>query len=105
MDELNHLMAEHPMLTRLKASGNASATELSLDSRRPEDLFAPLAHSAAILFADAARNRVRKCGHCVPHFYDTRKKATQRWCTMQLCGNWLKVAACAVRGRTIGRKG
>jgi predicted RNA-binding Zn ribbon-like protein len=103
LDELNHLMAEHPMLTKLKASGNASTTELWFDPRRPEDLFAPLAHSAAMLFADADRNRVRKCGQCVLHFYDTSKKGTRRWCSMQLCGNRLKVAAYAARLRTIDR--
>ena len=58
IDELNTLMPEHPMLTRLKTSGNASTTELWFDPRQPEDLFAPLAHSAATLFAVAARNRV-----------------------------------------------
>jgi predicted RNA-binding Zn ribbon-like protein len=103
LNELNHLMAEHPMLTRLKASSNASTTELWFDPRRPEDLFAPLAHSAAMLFADADRNRVRKCGQCVLHFYDTSKKGTRRWCSMQLCGNRLKVAAYAARRRTIDR--
>ena len=99
--ELNHLMAEHPMLTRLKASGSTSTTELWFDARQPEDLFAPLAHSAAMLFAEVDRNRVRKCGQCVLHFYDTSKKGTRRWCSMQLCGNRLKVAAYAARRRTI----
>jgi predicted RNA-binding Zn ribbon-like protein len=99
IDELNHLMAKHPMLTRLKASGSTSAAELWFDPRQPEDLFAPLAHSAATLFADVDRNRVRKCGQCVLHFYDTSKKGTRRWCSMQLCGNRLKVAAYATRRR------
>ena len=99
IDELNHLMAEHPMLTRLKASGSASTTELWFDPRRPEDLFAPLAHSVAMLFAGVDRNRVRKCRQCVLHFYDTSKKGTRRWCSMQLCGNRLKVAAYAARRR------
>ena len=103
LDELNHLMAEHPMLTRLKTSGNASTTELWFDPRQPEDLFAPLAHSAAMLFSEADRNRVRKCGQCVLHFYDTTKKGTRRWCSMQLCGNRLKVAAYVARRRTIDR--
>jgi predicted RNA-binding Zn ribbon-like protein len=103
IDELNHLMAQHPMLTRLKASDHASTTELWFDPRRPEDLFAPLAHSAAMLFAVADRNRVRKCGRCVLHFYDTSKKGTRRWCSMQLCGNRLKVAAYAARRRAIDR--
>ena len=103
IDELNHLMAEHPMLTRLKASGSTSTTELWFDPRRPEDLIAPVAHSVAMLFADVDRNRVRKCGQCVLHFYDTSKKGTRRWCSMQLCGNRLKVAAYAARRRTIAR--
>ena len=67
--------------------------------RKPEDLFAPLAHSAATLFAEADRNRIRKCGQCVLHFYDTSKKGTRRWCSMQLCGNRAKVAAYAARRR------
>ena len=99
MDELNQQMAEHPMLTRLKAGGGAPTTELWFDPRRPEDLFAPLAHSAATLFADLDRNRVRKCRQCVLHFYDTSKKGTRRWCSMRLCGNRLKVAAYAARQR------
>jgi predicted RNA-binding Zn ribbon-like protein len=103
IDELNHLMTEHPMLRRLKANGSTSTTELWFDPRLPEDLFAPLAHSAAMLFADVDRNRVRKCGRCVLHFYDTSKKGTRRWCSMQLCGNRLKVAAYAARRRTIAR--
>jgi predicted RNA-binding Zn ribbon-like protein len=97
VDELNRLMADHPMRTRLKARGSESSTELWFDPSQPEDLIAPLAHSAATLFAHADRNRVRKCGQCVLHFYDTSKKGTRRWCSMRLCGNRLKVAAYAAR--------
>ena len=98
-DELNTLMAGHPMLTRLRANGNACATELWFETRRPEDLLAPLAHSAAALFATADRKRVRKCRQCVLHFNDTSKKGTRRWCSMRMCGNRLKVAAYAARRR------
>jgi len=98
-DELNRLMAEHPMRTRLKKMGHAPSTELWFDSRKPEDLFAPLAHGAATLFANVDRNRIRKCDQCVLHFHDTSKKGTRRWCSMQLCGNRLKVAAYAARQR------
>jgi len=97
--ELNRLMAEHPMLNRLKSSGSGSSTQLWFESRQPEDLFAPLAHSASVLFANVDRNRVRKCDQCVLHFYDTSKKGTRRWCSMQLCGNRLKVAAYVARRR------
>jgi len=97
--ELNRLLAAHPMLSKLQATGNAPSIELWFEPRQPEDLFAPLAHSAAKLLAEADRNRVRKCGQCVLHFYDTSKKGTRRWCSMQLCGNRLKVAAYAARQR------
>ena len=104
IDELNRLMAEHPMLFRLKESGSVSSTELWFEPRQPEDLFAPLAHSAATLFADVDRNRVRKCDHCVLHFHDTSKKGTRRWCSMRLCGNRLKVAAYTARKRMRAHK-
>jgi predicted RNA-binding Zn ribbon-like protein len=97
--DLNRLLAAHPMLSKFKASGNAPSMELWFEPRQPKDLFAPLAHSAAKLFAEADRHRVRKCGQCVLHFYDTSKKGTRRWCSMQLCGNRLKVAAYAARQR------
>jgi len=101
IDELNRLMAEHPMLTRLETRNSASSTKLWFEPRRPEDLFAPLAHSAAALFANVDPNRVRKCGRCVLHFLDTSKKGTRRWCSMQLCGNRFKVAAYAARQRKL----
>jgi predicted RNA-binding Zn ribbon-like protein len=97
--ELNRLLADHPMLTRLTARASHAATELWFAPQRPEDLFAPLAHSAAALFAGSDPARVRKCGHCVLYFLDTSKKGTRRWCSMRLCGNRLKVAAYAARWR------
>ncbi|HET8888700.1 MAG TPA: ABATE domain-containing protein [Candidatus Angelobacter sp.] len=101
VNELNRLMADHPMRTRLKTSGSECLTELWFDPRQPEDLLAPLAHGAATLFANVAHNRVRKCGQCVLLFHDTSKKGTRRWCSMQLCGNRLKVAAYAARLRLV----
>ena len=97
--ELNRLMAEHPMRTRLKGNGDERSPELYFTVRKPYDLFAPLAQSAAMLFTSVDRTRVRKCGKCVLHFLDTSKKGTRQWCSMQLCGNRLKVAAYARRKR------
>ena len=99
VEELNRLMADHPMRIRLRASGSSSSTELWFEPRQPGDLFAPLAHGAATLFAAVNRNRVRKCDHCVLQFHDTSKKGTRRWCSMHLCGNRFKVAAYAARQR------
>ena len=99
IDEINRLLAAHPMRTRLKLNGKAYSEELWFDPNQPEDLLAPLAHAAADLFANAPRDRVRKCEQCVLHFHDTSKKGTRRWCSMRLCGNRSKVAAYAARQR------
>ena len=104
LEELNDLMAKHPMRTRLRTKAKWCQTELWFEPCEPEDLFAPLAHSAAILFAALDRRRVRKCTGCVLHFYDTSRKGTRRWCSMQLCGNRLKVAAYAARRRKLARR-
>jgi len=98
VDELNRLMSEHPMLTKLR--GPMPVAGLWFAATQPEDLFAPIAHSAAMLFANLNHHRVRKCGQCVLHFYDSSKKGTRRWCSMQLCGNRRKVAAYAARQRS-----
>jgi len=99
LEELNRLLAEHPMRTRLRLAGRGHMKEAWFEAHEPEDLFAPLAQSAVNLFAGADRTRVRKCASCVLHFHDTSKKGTRRWCSMQMCGNRLKVAAYAARQR------
>jgi predicted RNA-binding Zn ribbon-like protein len=102
IEELNRLMAAYPMRSRLKkTNGKELLTELYFKPEKPEDLFGPLAHAAAMLFANRNRDRVRKCDRCVLHFVDTSKKGTRRWCSMQLCGNRLKVAAYAARRRLV----
>ncbi|HET9410209.1 MAG TPA: ABATE domain-containing protein [Candidatus Sulfotelmatobacter sp.] len=97
--ELNELLAMHPMRTRLKTGGRQLEIERYFEAREPEDLWAPLAHSAAMLFGTEDHKRVRKCDHCVGHFLDISKKGTRRWCSMKLCGNRHKVAAYAARQR------
>src|SRR5947209_3352411 len=61
VDDLNRLMFEHPMLVRLASTQNGLAKETWFATQRPEDLLAPVAHSAATLFTEADRGRVRKC--------------------------------------------
>ena len=99
LQELNRLMAEYPLRTRLTTSGRDLTTESWFEPQTPGGLIAPLAHSAAMLFATAERSRVRMCGNCVLHFLDTSKKGTRRWCSMEMCGNRFKVAAYAARQR------
>jgi predicted RNA-binding Zn ribbon-like protein len=99
IEHVNGLLAAHPMLEKIIDTENIPSLDLSFEVRQPEDLLAPLAHSAAKLFTEADRSRVRKCRECVLYFLDTSKKGTRHWCSMQLCGNRSKVAAYARRQR------
>ena len=54
-----------------------------------------LAEAAARLLTEKDLDLVRRCENpaCVLHFYDTSKNHRRRWCSMDLCGNRMKVAA------------
>ena len=100
IEEINKLMASHPMRTRLIPTEDGFNIEAYCDAQEPVDLLGPVAYSIASLFADLDRTWIRKCSNCVLHFCDTSKKGTRRWCSMQMCGNRAKVAAYAARHRT-----
>jgi predicted RNA-binding Zn ribbon-like protein len=54
-----------------------------------------LAEAAARLLTEKDLTLVRRCENpaCVLHFYDTSKNHRRRWCSMDICGNRMKVAA------------
>jgi len=56
--------------------------------------------ATADLLAETESSRIRKCESCVVHFFDISKKGSRRWCSMNICGNKLKVAAYQRRKRT-----
>src|SRR5690349_22121406 len=53
-DELNRMMAEHPMRSRLETTRKGVVRERWFETEQPEDLLAPLADSAATLFAEVS---------------------------------------------------
>lgn len=95
--KLNELMAAYPMRTQIEPRDGALGTRMIFAPQEPRELLAPIAHAAAMLFTNVARNRVRQCDGCVLHFYDNSKKGNRRWCSMKFCGNRVKVAAYALR--------
>jgi predicted RNA-binding Zn ribbon-like protein len=99
IEQLNELLAAHPMLVEVEQGASSLEGRRTFRLAEPEDLFAPLADSAAELLVNLDRSRVRMCDSCVLHFYDTTKNGTRRWCSMQVCGNRAKVASYAARQR------
>jgi len=97
--ELNAGLLQHPPTTVLRKRKGRIVRELLFDPRRPMDLWTPFLDGAADLFSEAEIHRLRQCEACVIHFFDTSKKGSRRWCSMNICGNKLKVAAYQRRKR------
>ena len=92
--EVNSLLSRYPARVVLDAGIDGMAKKTS-----HEGFWGTMAAAVAELLTQTERHRVRKCEHCIVHFYDVSKKGSRRWCSMNLCGNKLKVAAYQKRRR------
>lgn len=98
--EVNSLLLRYPLPALLHKRDGKVIRETTLELRQPTDLWAPIVDATADLLAETESSRIRKCESCVVHFFDTSKKGSRRWCSMNICGNKLKVAAYQRRKRT-----
>jgi predicted RNA-binding Zn ribbon-like protein len=97
--EVNARLLQYPPHTSLRRRDGVIIRELLFDPQEPADLWAPVIDGVANLMSETEISRVRKCESCVVHFFDTSKKGSRRWCSMNICGNKLKVAAYQRRKR------
>ena len=97
--EVNSLLLQYPRHTSLHKRDRKLVRETHFEPRKPADLWAPIIDATADLLAETESSRIRKCESCVVHFFDTSKKGSRRWCSMNICGNKLKVAAYQQRKR------
>jgi predicted RNA-binding Zn ribbon-like protein len=98
--EVNLLLIQHPLTAVLRKRSGKIIRETSFDLCRPSDLWAPIVGATADLLAEPDLSRIRMCESCVVHFFDTSKKGSRRWCSMNICGNKVKVAAYQKRKRS-----
>jgi predicted RNA-binding Zn ribbon-like protein len=97
--EVNSLLLQYPRPTWLHKRSGKVIRETLFEPRRPADLWVPIINATADLLVETESSRIRKCESCVVHFFDTSKKGSRRWCSMNICGNKLKVAAYQRRKR------
>lgn len=93
--EVNTLLEKYPQHVKLGKQDSKLVLSLPLEPREPENVWAPIIAATAELLSEVGPSRIRKCESeaCIIHFYDTSKKGSRRWCSMNICGNKLKVAA------------
>jgi len=97
--EVNLLLLQYPRHTSLRKRNGKVIRETLFEPRKPSDLWAPIVDATVDLLTEAESSRIRKCESCIVHFFDTSKKGSRRWCSMNICGNRLKVAAYQRRKR------
>jgi predicted RNA-binding Zn ribbon-like protein len=97
--QVNSLLFQYPRHTSLHKRDGKVIRETLFEPRMPSDLWAPITDATADLLAETESSRIRKCESCVLHFFDISKKGSRRWCSMNICGNKLKVAAYQRRKR------
>jgi len=105
LSNVNSLLLQYPRHTSLHKRDGKITRETLVEFRKPADLWAPIVDATANLLVEAELSRVRKCESCVIHFFDTSKKGSRRWCSMNICGNKLKVASYQRRKRASGISG
>lgn len=99
VQEVNSGLLQHPPILVLRKREGRIVRESLFEPKRPTDLWAPILDGAADLLSEPQSARLRQCETCVLHFFDTSKKGSRRWCSMNICGNKLKVAAYQRRKR------
>jgi len=99
VQEVNQLLTLHPRKSVLVREGGQLVRKYPFEPDEPEAFWALLAEAVASLLAETDHSRVRKCEACVVHFLDISKKGSRRWCSMNICGNKVKVATYQRRKR------
>jgi predicted RNA-binding Zn ribbon-like protein len=97
--EVNEGLIAHPPVMALNKREGQIYREPLLNPKRPTDLWSPILDGTADLLSEPETHRIRQCEACVVHFFDVSKKGSRRWCSMNICGNKVKVAAYQRRRR------
>jgi predicted RNA-binding Zn ribbon-like protein len=105
LSEVNSLLLQYPRIYSLRKRDGKLVRGTLFEFRKPVDLWAPIVDAAVDLLTETEPSRIRKCESCVVHFFDTSKKGSRRWCSMNICGNKLKVASYQRRKRASGTSG
>jgi len=95
INTINQFLAQrqgYPELVRTKVGFKQRFHSLAA---QPVELLAILAEAASDLLSSGNLSLIKKCANvsCILFFYDTTKNHMRNWCSMQMCGNRMKVAA------------
>jgi predicted RNA-binding Zn ribbon-like protein len=106
INAINQLLSQRPGYPQLVRNEGGFEQRFHSAATPAHNLLVPLVEAACDLLCRADFALIKKCGNpaCILYFYDTTKNHARNWCSMQLCGNRIKVAAHYRRKRNKQRK-
>lgn len=92
---INRLLAQCHGYSQLGYVNGQFERRFHSDVAQASRLLTSLADDVSDLLCSGDLPLVKKCQNraCILYFYDTTKNHARNWCSMQLCGNRMKVAA------------
>lgn len=106
LEETNRLLQEPRSIFALSDTMRGTKLQQKWIVGQPADLSRPIAFAFARLLTDQHSGRLRKCQNpeCILFFLDTSKSGTRTWCSMNICGNKMRIAAFRKRQQSSGRR-
>ena len=104
VEEVNHLLAKYPRRSVLVRKRDSLVRQYPFEPDEPEAFWPLIGEAVASLLTETDHARMRQCESCVLHFLDTSKKGSRRWCSMNICGNKVKVASYQRRKRHLASR-
>lgn len=92
---LNQQLQRYAGHLRLEIHADGMQEQFISSAEKPSSLLAPLAKEITSFLSEVDFSLIKGCGQpeCVRVFYDTTRNHSRRWCSMDICGNRMKVAA------------
>ena len=101
INALNSQLQLYPGYLQLTQTSDGLSRQFTHPIKSPNDLLFPLVESAVNFLCEANLLLIKYCGNpeCIRYFHDSTKNHSRRWCSMETCGNRMKVAAYYQRKR------
>jgi len=101
INTMNQFLAQRPGYSEVVRTKEGFKRRFHSLATQQVELLAPLLEAASDLLTSGHLFLIKKCANaaCILYFLDTTKNHTRNWCSMQMCGNRMKVAAHYRRSR------
>jgi predicted RNA-binding Zn ribbon-like protein len=95
INEINKLLSNRIGYPQLIQARDGFKTKFYAESSEAIHLMVSIAEFASDLLCHGDFSLIKKCDNpdCILYFYDISKNHARRWCSMNICGNRMKVAA------------